>query len=1722
MPAHATLRCLLTLIMLAMLIVPSARAAEPEFNGDFEAVENGWFAGWNRGDPGRVRMEEEGGNRFLRIQLDGEGSAIIGRRVPLDPSWQSIDISMRLRGADVKRPAADWQTGRLEYTFQDKDGKHVGGWPWIGIRKDGSTDGWQTLKAERTNVPDGAAFLNLGVGSWGATGTMDFDDIRVRPVESAAIRAVKLDPRKPDVLDNADFAQVDEKTGLPAGWEVDGDAANVRVIKAEGKPAVRIETTSGEGTTLVQRVPLHPFWARLDVVAETKVESVRLKEGGFWRQGATLLYRFFDSDGQLIHESHFGAREASDWSMGQHPNIEVPNGAVELEARIGFLDASGAGEFRGLQFRPHVVERQPGEVPASLAQAWANPEVKEVTRSRSRISLDDEWQFMPARGGAAKEPTSDWGLARVPGSWHDDVTGKGLTDAWLGFNPKGTNKAWYQRTVTIPTEWAGKAVELRFDRVSTDGMVWVNGHEAGELHWPGGTLEIGEHLKPGESNTIRVMVLAMNDREEVVHYMGYVDEPKSKAELDTRGITGSVELLARPRGGHVADVNIRPSVREKKLHLDVELAGVEEAGTLPIEATVLDPKSGDVAVSFKADAKVDAQPTQVVTISHDWPNPKLWDYKQPNLYNLRLALGSGEARDEFAVDGFGFREFWIDGRQFYMNGTLIHLRPGNIQYGATANDMFSMGFNFGHHWPEDQIRRGSRSDHDLKNIKLADEIGLLVDANLAHMRHYIDRWDNPAMREEWIRIMDAQVRKYRNHPSVVMYTHSANSFQWQGDGDPWDIGMVDVSVQQEYHNTWKRVQDAIAEVKRRDPKPVYAHFGTYNGDVYTSNLYLNFIPLQEREEWLSVWAKDGKLPFMAVEMGPPLYSSFNRMKDGYTPQGHSEPFPTEWAAVYFGKEAYAMEQPEVRELVASRYKGGNIKHEYDPHWRHDGKERVLSDKTGFYNVLDLFYRNTWRSFRTMGVSGGMIAWHHDYHPTLKEVNGDSLAWIAGPGGIPDQEVAEEHTFTEKTHHYAAGDTIEKQIVLINDFREPKQYTGSYTVALGDGTLATREISGELEVGEIAFLPLSVDLPRELQGRGEITLTATIGGQKHEDAFAFDVFREDARRRRISIAVYDPAGDTTKYLRSLGIETRDVTAAQPDGGIVVIGRKALSDGGQIPFDVDAFVKDGGRLLVMGQDPRWIEHALHLRTAQHVSRRVFAIDGQHPVLAGLDGENLVNWNGSSTLVEGYPNYPGHEWVPNFGWRWGNRHAVTSAAVEKPHRSSWRPILETEFDLAYSPLMEMDYGKGRVTLCTLDLEGRTAPDPAADRLARQLIEHVMSAELPGKAERVLYLGGERGRATLDALGVRYEAMDKAKLPADLIIVGPDAEPADAGLRTHLEAGGKVLVLRRETGALPLAASVVTKQSFFGSTDVPAWAEAAGLSASDLRWRNNADAALVQASGEIEVGAGGQIGRQQVGKGVIIYAQLGPDAVRADEKRYFRFTRWRQTRALSQLLANLGATFEQDEKMLALLKTPDHSVSLAGPGWLAAPTISLKESPTRQWHSPQPMSDLAKELVQPGASTSAFQQVWVPAYMEAYGPDWKWRDGETVFRRTINLPAHAAGKPLYLSIGRVDETETTFFNGTEVGTSKQWVLPRAHTVPGELVKAGENVIAIRNWDEGIHGGIAGSPNQIYVRVKGEDPGFYHPDYLHMEVPEGGEKEFQAAHEQYKVADNPYRYYRW
>jgi beta-galactosidase len=167
------------------------------------------------------------------------------------------------------------------------------------------------------------------------------------------------------------------------------------------------------------------------------------------------------------------------------------------------------------------------------------------------------------------------------------------------------------------------------------------------------------------------------------------------------------------------------------------------------------------------------------------------------------------------------------------------------------------------------------------------------------------------------------------------------------------------------------------------------------------------------------------------------------------------------------------------------------------------------------------------------------------------------------------------------------------------------------------------------------------------------------------------------------------------------------------------------------------------------------------------------------------------------------------PTYGFRVGARNSVSSAAWEKPHRSGWTPILEGEFDLAYSPLMELTLEKGLVVLCSLDVEGRN--EPVARMLTQRVVDYAAAAK-PEPRRPVFYLGNPQGETLLQSLSAPFTKAAGAVPAGALLVVGPGATLADPLVRSVAAGGGRVFAFGQEQ--IPAGPAVEQKPFRCGDT--------------------------------------------------------------------------------------------------------------------------------------------------------------------------------------------------------------------------------------------------------------------------------------------------------------------
>lgn len=1383
---------------------------------------------------------------------------------------------------------------------------------------------------------------------------------------------------------------------------------------------------------------------------------------------------------------------------------------------------------------------------AAAAPSGPTPQGPEerVTPTRGEIVLNGVWRFAPAVGAEAP-PASQMGLIWTPGDWRREagdaptLVAEGQGEAWKA-DRNELAKAWYEREIIVPSAWAGRRVLLDMRRVSTDAEVFLDGQKAGKVEWPEGEVDLTALVRPGAAQTLRVLVAAAADEGEVAVLMGVGQVSTSKASLNWRGIMDDVLLVSRPMDAWLSDVFVQTSTRKQTIRLDIEVSGASPGGTGSVTAEMLD-ESGQVEKTFRSAAALPKGRGRAA-VEWKWTDPRLWDLDKPSLYTLRLTV-EGPGFKDTALQRFGFREFWIEGRSFMLNGIPFRFRPalgydGGVMARSeeTIRSMRSRGFNIQEIWPNNDQVRGYAQwwQH---HVEVADRFGFPLMGPSVHMDPVVswwqpERWSSPAARAKWLAAFERSIRRLRNSPSILLWANSGNNFGHNDDQAPTRIGQSrrnPVWSQENerwttHHNNGDKV---FAAVRQFDPtRPFMAHQGGPISDIYTANTYLNLLPLQDREEWLSHWAKSGDMPFVAVEFGTPLNCTVLRGRNGFGGAIASEPFATEYSAMLFGSAAYQMEEDRYRKAISDNFIEGQA-------YRWWIFEPTHQFGPPFQAIQDLYIRNTWRSWRTWGISGGMIPWAgaHGFEASPSHPAKDLAPFVPGQRGLYNAQVAgrtlaasqtvhpagraliqgnqptlawiggKASHWTEKKHSFWEGDKVAKSVILINDERAPQAYSASWKSGTQQGTF-----KGTLPPGQTVILPF--EFRTAAAGRSRIELEAEIGQSRHKDSFSYRVFqRRPARRGAVSL--WDPAGETRAALARAGY--RPVPAASNPSGLVVVGRRGLSYGRKLPFDAESFVRRGGRLLIMAQDPAWLENEAGFRVSRYASRRAFPIPNERRISAGLTAADLADWAGAGTLLPAKPDpktLPRHtsDTTPSYGWPWGMQGTVASVMVEKPHRAGWTPLLEGEFDLAYSPLLALRWGLGLVMLCTLDLEDQASQDPVASLLLDRVLAEARSRPLPAPASQTLYLGGDA--SLFEGVGLVFQRA--ARLPESaagvLAVAAADAQISQKDAEAFMAKGGRLVFLPRTT---TLGPAVFSKEgSFVGSLSVPNWTEAAGLSASDLRRRSHSTAWL--AAGP-NTGAGGQLARWQFGKGTAVFFQMDPDMLDADSRTYLRLTRWRQTRALAQVLANMGASFQMDRRIFLPGRQPEGELALAGQ-WHIRMTLDPATVSSAEGPDPGP-SPAALALANAAKGAGGQSEGWTPVKMPAMWDPMMAKATEAVLQKTVDLPASWAGKELVLALGGVDDYDVAWFNGVKVGSTDSrtpmwWSHRREYTVPAGLARAGRNTITVRVLNTRGGGGMSGPAHAMAVKLKGfrAPGGFYHPDYR----------------TDWELGDDPYRYYRW
>ena len=262
-----------------------------------------------------------------------------------------------------------------------------------------------------------------------------------------------------------------------------------------------------------------------------------------------------------------------------------------------------------------------------------------------------------------------------------------------------------------------------------------------------------------------------------------------------------------------------------------------------------------------------------------------------------------------------------------------------------------------------------------------------------------------------------------------------------------------------------------------------------------------------------------------------------------------------------------------------------------------------------------------------------------------------------------------------------------------------------------------------------------------------------------------------------------------------------------------------------------------------------------------------------------------------------------------------------------------------------MEYREGKGMVLFCQMDVTGRTENDPAADRLARNILEYA-SAWKPAPNRKVLYVGDPAGKSHLEKAGVAVGAYEGGNLSADqVLVVGPGGGPklaaSAAAVGDWLKAGGHLLAIgldEADAGALPVKVSMKKAEHIATCFEpFPADSPLAGIGPADVHNRDPRELPLVS-GGAVAVGNGVLAKAESAN---VVFCQLVPWAFDYGKQYNLKRTYRRASFVVARLLAGMGGA--GSTPVLARFRSP---VDAASPEkrWLDG----LYLDPPEEWDDP------------------------------------------------------------------------------------------------------------------------------------------------------------------------------
>ncbi len=977
------------------------------------------------------------------------------------------------------------------------------------------------------------------------------------------------------------------------------------------------------------------------------------------------------------------------------------------------------------------------------------------------VSLNGTWDFMPAVGNNKPSGTEanfvddkakeifknvnndflpfqikvpqflnrvSWWLPHVSDEFEEQETARIKA---LPFKTDSLQSGWYVKTIDIVGKTNNSEIYADFEGVATVSLVYCNGqYVGGHLGMFGSfSCRLTPYIKAGKKNQLLVYVergTKADKGDEVVSvavtmpitkdlltslnsgmFGGFGNGPRAKF----MGIWQPVKLVVSKVGGKIDDVFFNPSLTGHQLEFTLKNPNQAIAET-KLSYVLKDAKTGDVLFSDEFEASLKPG-DNVFNKMKSGLNPKLWTPDHPNLYNLEVTLMNKNGNKlDFWQTPVGYRTVSTKGEQLYLNGHPYWVRgAGQPIYGYKPTDSTAArGFlQFMHDGNEVYTRTGCNTWNSLW-YGLADKIGVGVTDEGIRPWALMSKAPAPpaAILEQWKSEQLEVIKKYRNHPSIMVYSISNEGLQ----GD--------------YENPKKLAifKDIIDAVRRMDPsRPIIQTSGdpdvAKNADIedvhaywgwYESSSFVNDYTKPQRGLTLS----DGR-PFINHESAVP----YSMIDNGAVHPAYIKRFSAQSWVGDIGTYAKGKDVSYFQDHILAEAK---LKAE---------KLRYSRKALPTAGVL-LFANCTWIQ---NALSKPVTQWKpFPVYYGVKEAFEPVLASLA----------------TTQRFFYE-GDLVKTKLYLVNDnadFKDLKDVTVKLNVLIANQEVSSTGISiGDVNYFDVKDVDASFYIPKINIGKQKATIRLTVQDASEKtlsvNTYPIEIatkqwfsVKEDKSPSIVVLGVNDEVKNAISEAGNIINKPLKKIKAKAD--VIILGPTATSF---TEKDIQKALKPGGRLVILEQGKaahRFCADVIKVLDTKSATEKHHFEDFMFDSSAGgsetvdsIKGEfvEMLNWKQNLPLFDGLDAMDWKWWAsgegkPAFAASAShkidvqNKKVIPIGRYLEPH-FYWSGDLQKIYDgkIGY-PVFAVKEGWGNVVVCDLTISDAIKYDPRAAKTLINLI--------------------------------------------------------------------------------------------------------------------------------------------------------------------------------------------------------------------------------------------------------------------------------------------------------------------------------------------------------------------------------------------------------------------